>query len=140
MPYIDTSVLTGCYCAEARSERVQRALSGIAEPAISPLVEVEFHCALARKVRSGDLDRSAALRVFSEFQLHLAEPRFRILEVQRADYAVAREWIARMVTPLRVLDAVHLAVAYSNGLPLITADAVLAEAARHFGVKHKLIT
>jgi hypothetical protein len=139
MHYVDTSVLTGCYCPEARSERAQRALSAIAEPAISPLVEVEFHCAVARKVRSGAMDRSAAARVFSEFQLHLAEPRFRILEVRRADYTLAREWIARMATPLRVLDAIHLAVAYSNGLPLITADAVLAEAARHFGVKHKLI-
>jgi hypothetical protein len=140
MHYIDTSVLTGCYCAEARSERVQRALSAIAEPAISALVEVEFHCAVARKVRAGTLDRSEALRVYCEFQRHLAEPRFRLLEVQRADYAMAREWIAQMVTPLRVLDALHLAVAYSNGLSLVTADKVLAEAARHFGVKHKLIS
>ena len=85
------------------------------------------------------MDRSAALRVFSQFRLHLAEPRFRILEVQRSEYILAREWIARMVTPLRVLDAIHLAVAYSNGLSLITADAVLAEAAKHFGVRHKLI-
>ena len=140
MQYIDTSVLTGCYCAEARSERMQRALSAVAEPAISPLVEVEFHCAVARKVRAGALERSAAARIFSEFQRHLAEPRFRVVEVRQADYALAREWIARMVTPLRVLDAIHLAVAFSNGLSLVTADEVLAESARRFGVKHKLIS
>ena len=139
MHYIDTSVLTGCYCAEARSKRVQRALSAIAEPAISPLVVVEFHCAVARKVRAAAMDRSAAVRVFSEFQLHLAEPRFRVIEVQGVDYALAREWIAQMVTPLRVLDAIHLAVAFSNGMSLLTADAVLAESAKRLGVKNKLI-
>lgn len=140
MHYIDTSVLTGCYCAEARSDRVQRALSAIAEPAISPLVEVEFHCAVARKVRAGTMDRSAAVRIFSEFQRHLIEPRFRVLTVQSADYALAREWVAQMATPLRVLDAIHLAVAFSNGLSLLTADEVLAESARHFGAKCKLIS
>ena len=140
MHYIDTSVLTGCYCPEARSERVQRALSAIAEPAISPLVEVEFHCAVARKVRAGAMDRATAVRVFSEFQRHLAEPRFRVIEVQAADYALARTWIAQMATPLRVLDAIHLAVAFSHGLSLLTADEVLAASAAHFGVEHKLIS
>ncbi len=140
MHYIDTSVLTGCYCTEARSERVQRALSAIAEPAISPLVEVEFHCAVARKVRAGTMRRTDAVRIFSEFQLHLTEPRFRVMDVQAADYALSRGWIAQMATPLRVLDAIHLAVAFSNGLSLVTADEVLAKSARHFGVKYKLIS
>ena len=139
MHYLDTSVLTGYYCAEKRSGRVQRVLSSIEGPAISSLVEVEFHCAVARKVRAGAMDRAAALRIFSELQLHLAEPRYRVVAIGETDYILARDWIAQMVTPLRVLDAIHLATAFSNGLTLVTADKVLAESAEHFGIKRKLI-
>jgi predicted nucleic acid-binding protein len=86
------------------------------------------------------MDRSAAVRVFLEFQLHLAEPRFGLVAIQSADYALAREWIARLVTPLRALDAIHLAATLNNGLTLVTADKDLAASARHFGVRHKFIS
>jgi len=132
-------VLTAYYCREARSPNVQRILADIEEPTISPLGEVEFHCAVARKVRSRTMDRAAARRIFSEFRLHLNEPRYDIVPIQPVDYDVAREWIARLVTPLRVLDAVHLAVAFSNGLPLLTSDRDLARSAQHFGVEYQLI-
>lgn len=140
MPYLDTSVLTAYYCREARSQRVQRVLAGIEEPAISPLGEVEFHCAVARKVRSGTMEQAAALRVFSEFKLHLEEPRYRVVPIQTADYGLASEWIAHLMTPFRVLDALHLATAFSNSLPLLTADRDLAKCAKHFGVEHRLIS
>jgi len=140
MHYLDTSVLTGYYCAEKRSGRVQRVLSSIEGPTITSLVEVEFHCAVARRMRAGAMDRAAALRIFSEFQLHLAEPRYRVIAIRETDYTLARDWIAQMATPLRVLDGIHLAAAFSNGLTMITADKVLAESAKHFGVKHKLIS
>jgi hypothetical protein len=140
MHYLDTSVLTGYYCVEERSPRVQSIMSSIEGPNISQLVEVEFHCAVARKVRAGAMDHSEAVRIFSEFQRHLAEPRFSVVAVRSADYALARDWIGRLVKPLRVLDAIHLAVAFSNGLTLVTADKNLAASARRFGIKHKLIS
>lgn len=43
-------------------------------------------------------------------------------------------------TPLRTLDALHLAVAASNNLRLVTADETLAEAANVFGVAVQLLT
>ena len=132
--YIDTSVLTAYYCPEPRSASVQRLLGRVDGPAISPLVEVELHCAVARKVRAGDLDASDARRVFDQFRLHLAQPLFRVVPLQAADYALARDWIARLASPLRVLDALHLAAAAANGLRLVTADAHLARSARLFGV------
>jgi len=140
MNYLDTSVLTAYYCREAGSEHIQDMLLGIEERAISPLVKVEFCCAVARKMRSGTLNRETALRIFSEFQVDLAEPRFHVLAIQPTDYELASEWIARLATPLRVLDALHLAVAFSGGLRLITADRELARAAKHFGVQLKLIS
>ena len=109
MPYLDTSVLTAYYCREARTQHVQRILWDVEEPAISPLGEVEFHCVVARKVRSGTMERAAALRVISEFKLHLGEPRYKMVPIQTMHYGLASGWIARLVTSLRVLDALHLA-------------------------------
>lgn len=140
MPYLDTSVLTAYYCWEERSQYVQRIVSEIEQPVISPLGQVEFHCAVARKVRSGTMEQAAALRLFSEFRRHLDEPRYMLVPIQNAQYSLAGEWIARLVTPLRALDALHLAVACSNSLLLLTADRELARAARHFGVEHELIS
>ena len=37
-------------------------------------------------------------------------------------YHLAREWISRFTTPLRTLDALHLAVASQNNIRLVTAD------------------
>ena len=82
MPYLDTSVLTAYYCREARSQHVQGLLSDIEQAVISPLDEVEFYCAVARLVRSGALERPAALRLFAEFRRHLDEPRYSVLPVE----------------------------------------------------------
>ena len=139
MPYLDTSVLTAYYCREKRSQRVQRILWELDEPAISPLGEVEFHCAVARKVRSRTMKRSAAQRVFSEFRSHLDEPRYTTVSIRTTHYDLASEWLARLVTPLRVLDALHLTVAFTNDLPLLTADRDLARSAEHFGVECELV-
>lgn len=139
MHYLDTSVLTGYYCVEERSRRVQRALSEMGCPTISPLVEVEFYCAVARKVRTGTLAQSAAVQVFSEFRMHMAEPRYNSLPISLADYGQAREWLSELATPLRVLDALHMAAASSAGLCLVTADRDLARCAEHFGVECTLI-
>jgi hypothetical protein len=140
MHYLDTSVLAAYYAPEARSARVQQLLSRLAGPTVSPLVEVELYCAVARKVRAKEIEPSAALRIFSEFQLHLSEPRFAVVPIQAAEYVLAREWLAQLATPLRVLDALHLAAAFSNDLVLVTADKTLADSAKRFGVKQKLIS
>lgn len=139
MHYLDTSVLTAYYCPEARTARVQRILSTIDRPTVSPLVEVELYCVVSRKVRAGDLDASSARGIFSQFQLHLAEPRFQLIPIDATVYGLARDWIAQLSSPLRVLDALHMATAFAHDLCLLTADKQLARAARHFGVKHKLI-
>ena len=140
MHYLDTSVLTACFYPEARSAAVQHLLSRLEGQTISPLVEVELYCTVARKVRAGQIEVSAALRIFSEYQMHLVEHRFGIVPVGAAEYTLAREWLAQLTTSLRVLDALHLAAAFANGLTLVTADKDLAKAAGHFGVKHKLVS
>ena len=140
MHYIDTSVLAAFYLPEAGSAKAQKFYAGLSEAAVSTLTEVEFHSAIARRVRMNDLSRDNALKAISQFKVHIEDRLYRMAAVEQRDYMLARDWLATFYTPLRTLDALHLAVAFSNDFRLVTADKVLARSAKHFGVKHKLIS
>jgi predicted nucleic acid-binding protein len=137
--YLDTSILAAYYAPEERTGRVEKFISQIGRSVISPLVEVELYCAIARKVRSNQLDHGSAVRILSMFQAHISDDRYVIVPIQAREYVQARDWIAQLASPLRVLDALHLAAASSHSLVLATSDRALAESARLFGVKSKLI-
>ena len=109
-------------------------------PAISPLVELELHSAVAQKVRPREVTAAAARRVISEFQAHLAEGYWRQVPVGPREYDLARDWIGSFSAPLRTLDALHLAAAFRNDLALLTADKALARSARHFGVTCEVVS
>ena len=139
MAYIDTSVLVAYYCPETLSGPAQKALARTGLPVISPLVELEFVCAMAMKVRAGELDAASARRILATLQRHLAEDRYMIVPVGGAEYELARHWVGGFSTPLRAPDALHLAAAFGNGLLLLTADRALARAAADLGVDCELI-
>ncbi len=139
MHYLDTSVLVALYLPEPMSARVQGLCSRIQAIFVSGLSEVEFHSAVSRRVRVNEISKDDALKVLSLFKVHIDGGFYRMIVLEQRDYALARDWLATFSTPLRALDALHLAVAFSNGLAVVTADKVLAESARHFGVKHKLL-
>lgn len=136
---MDTSVLAAYYCPEPRSEAAQRGLVEAGRPSLSLLVEVEFHSAVSIKLRSGELDRAAANRVVSVFRIHLEEGHYARLPVDDRHFTLARDWIGRFDSPLRTLDALHLSLAFSADLPLLTADRRLASAAELLGVPHELL-
>ena len=140
MPYLDASVVVAFYLPEPMTAKVQRLFSGTEALAISSLSEVEFHSAIARRVRMNELATDDALKVLSQFKVHVDDALYRMLAVKHSDYALARDWLATFHAPLRTLDALHLAVAFSNGLAVVTADKAFAESARRFGLKHRLIS
>lgn len=113
--YIDTSVLVALYAPEPRSERAEAVVTRIEGPAISWLGEVEMASALARKVRTGELQGSSAAIVLAEFQKHVSVEIYRVLPVEPEDYALARRWLGSFRSPLRTLDAMHLAIASRAG-------------------------
>lgn len=88
----------------------------------------------------GELDLPEANRIVSQFQLHLDAGLYRVVPIQAREFRIAREWISRFSTPLRALDALHLATAFANGLQLITADRGLATAAGQIGVRCRLLS
>lgn len=140
MAYIDTSVLAAYYCPERLSGKVQKALAEVNSPTISQLVELELHSAVAQKVRSREFDAATAGRVISQFRLHLSDGHYDVVPIEVREYDLARTWIGSFSSPLRTLDALHLAVAFSNGLTLLTSDKSLARSAKSFGVKHELLS
>ena len=140
MAYVDTSVLIAYYCPEPLSATAQRVIRDDDGPAVSRLTEVEFCSALAIKVRRHELDTQTAQRLISQFRLHLEERRYQVVPVQAEQYVLACDWIGRFSTPLRTVDALHLAAAFSGGLQIVTADKDLARSAEHLGMACMLIS
>ena len=140
MAYIDTSVLVAYYCPESLSASVQKKLTKIEQPVISPLVEVEMCSAVAAKVRDRQLDTAAAKRILAQFQKHLADGSYGIVPIDTAEYGLARDWISGFSSTLRAPDALHLATAFTNDLTLLTADKALAQSAKQFRVRYELLS
>ena len=101
---------------------------------ISQLVILELSDVLARSQRRGDrsADQVAAMHLMlSEF----AKERLGLLEPRSPDFERACEWLKDSRSPaLRGADALHLAIAQSHNLELITADQALVQAAQARGI------
>ena len=137
--YVDTSLLVPYYCPETLSRSAERTLRGDPQPTVSDLVEVEFFSALARKVRAREMRTADARRVGEQFLDHLQAAMYARIAVQRRHYETARGWLARFTSPLRALDALHLAIADAERLRLVTADQGLSRSARSLGVAVTLV-
>jgi uncharacterized protein len=138
--YVDTSVLAAYYCPEPLSARAQRVLQGEPDLAVSSLVEVELASAMARKVRTREISEADGRRLYTAFRSHLEQGMYTRLAVQSSHFAKAQEWLATFRVPLLTLDALHIAVAATEGVNLLTADTALARACTKVGVRVRLIT
>lgn len=134
MIYLDTSVLVAYYCPEPLSETVQALLLAQTLPAISSLVEVELMSALARKIREGGLSITDGGRIADLFSDHLQNGLYLQIPIAESHFSSARNWLRGFHTPLRTLDALHLAVAAAANLQFVTADKTLASAATSLGI------
>lgn len=132
--YVDTSLLAAYYCPEPLSEQAEHRIRALDPPVISWLTEVELHSALAKKVRRDELAEEDAQRVQELFRHHCGQGLYHVLPVQEIDYRQARQWMSRRSTPLRTLDALHLATADRGDLQVLTADTIMSQAGAHFGV------
>lgn len=101
---------------------------------ISQLVILELSDVLARSQRRGDrsVGQVAGMHlILSEF----AKERLGLLEPRSPDFERACEWVKDSRSPaLRGADALHLAIAQSHNLELITADQALVQAAQARGI------
>ena len=139
MIYLDTSVIVAYYCPEALSRQVQDLLREHVKPALSFLTEVEFTSAVAKKVRQNELGSVDGNRILAKFTSHADTGIFRIIPVEKHHYQLAKSWIGLLTTPLRTLDALHLAIASSEELQLITSDKSFFQAAKMLDLDARLI-
>jgi predicted nucleic acid-binding protein len=139
MIYLDTSVIVAYYCPEALSRHVQDLLREQVKPALSFLTEVEFTSAVAKKVRQNELGSVDGNRILAKFTSHADTGLFQIIPVKKHHYQLAKSWIGLLTTPLRTLDALHLAIASSEELQLVTSDRSFFQAAEMLDVEARLI-
>lgn len=137
--YFDTSVLVAYYSPEALSVKAEQLLRKALPPLISRLAEVEFASAVSRKIRDRELAEPAGHKILNLFQYHVTQGFYHVLTVEGHHFEQAREWISRFDTPLRTLDALHLALAALENAQLITADKQLHESAMLLGVESLLL-
>jgi predicted nucleic acid-binding protein len=139
MIYLDTSVIVAYYCPEALSLQVQDLLREHAKPALSFLTKVEFTSAVAKKVRMNELGSVDGNRILAKFTSHVDAGLFRIIPVENHHWQLARGWIGLFTTPLRTLDALHLAIASSEELQLVTSDKSFFQAAGMLDLNVRLL-
>ncbi|MCP6757869.1 MAG: type II toxin-antitoxin system VapC family toxin [Fischerella sp. CENA71] len=139
MIYLDTSVLATLYWAEALSDIVEELVLVESELGLSQLVEVELFSALSRRVRMREISPEDATAIVQRFQADLDSSFYTCIAVEPIHYNLAREWVSRFETPLRTLDALHLAIASQNNIRLVTADEALAASAGILGVEFQLL-
>ena len=134
MFYIDTSVIVAYYCPETLSETVEQLIVKIKQPAISHLTEIELTSAISRKIREKNLSQADGNRILTQFKSHIEQEFFRRLSIEYKHFQMGKTWISQFNKPLRSLDALHLAVASSYNLTLLSTDLQLLESAKLIGV------
>ena len=128
--YIDTSVLGAYYCPEALSTAAENALRRIKAPVISSLSEVEFASLVSKKRRLKEINDAQAQEVLELFSTHVAEGSYRRIAVTTEHFIKARQLISVPKLVLHTLDALHLSIAITENLSLMTADRDFAKAAK----------
>jgi predicted nucleic acid-binding protein len=103
---------------------------------VSDLAVTEVVSALARRLRHGGLTREVARRVQRAIAERLDDDVYRRVELTRDVHRRAEHFLLTLTgTPLRVLDALHLALATSAGaVSMASFDVRLGAAARAVGL------
>ena len=130
--YIDTSVVVSFFIQDDHADAARRWARTDPSVAISDWTATEFSSALSHHVRLGSLsdrERKAAELAFDRWAM-----RGVVLEVARERFRDARI-LMQGHRRLRAPDALHLAIARHEGLPLATLDHDLRDAAVAEGLK-----
>lgn len=111
---------------------------GILPLLASDLTMLEFGSAVSKYARTGMITNEQAGQVITAFEYQCKKD-IVVLPVDSSHFHAARQWIARLATPIRTFDALHLAIAQANQCILVTADKQLAAAAAMFDVEHYFV-
>ena len=134
--YFDTSALAKWYLPEEQSNEVEKYIQEHGPVAISELTVVEMRNLLARHRREGNLDSNAEIKVFATFEEDIRQ---KFLICHPLSDGVTRGAVNLLSVlcdlPLRMIDAMHLAMAKEIQTDVLaTADPVVAAAGEKLGL------
>ncbi len=134
--YIDSSALAKLYVPEAESEKLDAFLRGRTGLMISELAITEVLSALARRKREGALRAELVNQIRDAVLADAGSGSFTRLHLDPAVHREAeRLLLAAGSLPLRTLDALHLALAFSGAAThVLTFDRRMREAAVQCGL------
>jgi uncharacterized protein len=134
--YFDTSFLVPLILPEATSDTIAAFVSALPaqQLTVSHWTRVEFSSMIAREVRMGGLDGSAATRADARFDA-MVEESFTILLPNADDFGLTKQYLGKFETGLRAGDAFHLAIARNHRASVIySLDRTLIKAGETLGL------
>lgn len=137
--YIDTCLLAAYYCPESLSGEAEKILLSIEEPIISLLTEVELVSALSKKLRKKELLRKNVEQILANYTSHVKEGYYHKVTIKIEHYLHAHALLSSFKYSLHSLDALHLSIAMTENISLITADQNLAKTAKKLNAKIVLV-
>ena len=133
--YVDSSALAKLYVPENESDRLDAFLRGKTGLMISELAITEVLSAVARKKREGELKPVFVSQIRDALFADAESGSFARLQLDPATHRDAERLLALSSVPLRTLDALHLALAFSGSAThILTFDPRMREAAVHCGL------
>jgi predicted nucleic acid-binding protein len=110
--YFDTSALAKWYLQEENSNEVEKYIQEHGPISISDLTVVEMRNLLARHRREGNLDPNTEIKVFATFEEDIRQ-KFLICHPLSDGLARGAVNLLSVLSdlPLRMIDAMHLAIA-----------------------------
>jgi predicted nucleic acid-binding protein len=133
--YVDSSALAKLYVPERDSDEVDAYLRGKTGLMISELAISEVLSALVRRKREGELSSVLANRIRDALLADADSGAFARVSLDPAVHRHAERLLLMTTSvPLRTLDALHLALAFSGAAThLLTFDKRMRDAAAHCG-------
>ena len=131
--YLDASVLVALFTADALTAKADAYLREHRPTVIvSDFAAAELASAVARRVRTGELEADDARAAFATFDAWTVRAAGRA-ETAAADVAAASAFLRRLDLTLRTPDALHIAIAQRLAAELMTFDQKMAASARSLG-------
>ena len=133
--YVDSSALVKLYVREAESDSVDAFLRGQMGLMISELAITEVLSAVARRTREGELTAASANKIRGALLADAESGSFARLQLSAGVHREAERLLfSTNAVPLRTLDALHLALAFSGSAThVLTFDRQMRDAAAHAG-------
>ncbi|MEP2445973.1 MAG: type II toxin-antitoxin system VapC family toxin [Balneola sp.] len=132
--YIDTSCLFAFYIYETNSNHVDELINKSPDVFISRLTLIEMLSSLKKRARMNEISNSSVKKIYALFKDHISIGFFQVLDLDSLVFSNAEILLSSTSTPLRTLDALHLAVASENNLKIFTFDKTLIKAAKELQI------